>query len=302
MLDAVIRQVYGFAVAAAMCTAASDATARDVALTHAGLTLGAALELAAGRTLADGAVVMVHGTMAHRSMDAMRHLRRLLHEKGHNTLSINLSLARDRREGMFDCAWPSTHRAEDALVEIGLWVDWLKREGAGRVTLLGFSRGGQQAAWFAAQSPPGALDAVVLLAPIVAGDLAGRYMARFGVPIEPLLARARALQSAGKGGELLRGVGFLNCDRADVSADAFLSYYAPPPASELVATLPRIAAPVLVVVAGGDEIVPDLDKRIAPAADGKRVRVKVIPGADHFFRDLYGEDAVDAVDEFLRGR
>lgn len=269
---------------------------------HGGLGLGGVLELGAGRALADGVVVMVHGTMAHRNMDALRHLRRLLHDKGHSTLSINLSLGRDRREGMFDCAWPNTHRAEDALAEIGLWLDWLKREGARRVTLLGFSRGGQQAAWFAAQTPPGALDAVVLLAPIVAGDPAGRYAARFGAPIEPLLARARALQSAGNGGELLRGVGFLNCERTDVSADAFLSYYAPPPVSELSETLPRIAAPVLVVVAGGDEIVPDLDKRIAAVADGKRVRVKVIPGADHFFRDLYGEDAVDAVDEFLRGR
>lgn len=221
MLDAVIRCVYGFAAAAAMCTAASNAAAWSVAWTHAGVPLGAALELAAGRTPADGAAVMVHGTMAHRDMDELRHLRRLLQEKGHSTLSIDPSLGRDRPEGMFDCAWPNTHRAEDALVALGPWLDSLKREGAGRTTLLGFSRGGQQAEWFAAQSPPGALDAVVLLAPIVAG---------------------------------------------------------------------------------GDEVVPDLDKRIAPATDGKRVRVKVIPGADHSFRDPYGEDAVDAVDEFLRRR
>jgi pimeloyl-ACP methyl ester carboxylesterase len=300
LVDALIRRFYGCVVSAALCTAAFDVPARAVTVPHAGQTLGAELELARGRVLADGVILMVHGTMAHRDMDAMRHLRRLLQDKGHSTLSINLSLGRDRREGMFDCAWPNTHRAEDALAEIGVWLDWLRREGARRVTLLGFSRGGQQAAWFAAQGPRAGLDTVVLLAPILAGDLAGRYAARFGTPIEPLLARARALQSAGNGAALLRGVGFLNCEQADVSADAFLSYYAPRPDSELSATLPRIAAPVLVVVAGGDEIVRDLDQRIAPLADGKRVRMTVIPGSDHFFRDLYGEDAVDAVDGFLR--
>ncbi len=299
-VGALIHRLYGYVVGAALCTAAFDAPARTVTVAHAGRTLVAELELAGGRTLADGAILMVHGTMAHRGADPMRHLRRLLRDRGHSTLSINLSLGRDRREGMFDCAWPNTHRAEDALAEIGVWLDWLRREGARRVTLLGFSRGGQQAAWFAAQRPPGALEAVVLLAPIVAGDLAGRYAARFGAAIEPLVARARALQSAGEGGGHLRGVGFLNCERTDVSADAFLSYYAPRPESELAVTLPRVAAPVLVVVAGGDEIVRDLDQRIAPLADGKRVRMTVIPGSDHFFRDLYGEDAADAVDAFLR--
>jgi len=58
--------------------------------------------------------------------------------------------------------------------------------------------------------------------------------------------------------------------------------------------------PVLVVVAGGDEIVRDAARRIAPLADGRRVRMEVIAGADHFFRDLFGEDAADAVHAFLR--
>lgn len=35
-------------------------------------------------------------------------------------------------------------------------------------------------------------------------------------------------------------------------------------------------------------------------ADGPRLRSTVVSGADHFFHDLYGEDAADAIDAFLR--
>jgi alpha/beta superfamily hydrolase len=58
---------------------------------------------------------------------------------------------------------------------------------------------------------------------------------------------------------------------------------------------------VLVVVAGNDEAVVGLDKRIAPLVDGRRVQMKVVDGADHFFRDLFADDAVEAVDAFLKG-
>jgi pimeloyl-ACP methyl ester carboxylesterase len=302
LFDALIRGPYACLLAGALALAAAGgAAAAEVTLVHGGLTLRGTLELARGRALADGIVLMVHGTMGHRDMETMRHLRRLLREKGHGTLAVNLSLGLDRREGMFDCAMPSTHRAADALDEIGAWLDWAAGEGARRVVLLGFSRGAQQAAWFAAERGHRSLAAVVMLAPIFAGDLAGSYATRFGRPLAPILAQAREMAARGEGGKLLAGVGFLNCEQAAASAESFLSYYAPAAASELPATLPRIAAPTLVVAAGGDEVVRELDKRIARFVDGTRVRVRVIPGSDHFFRDLYGEDAVDAIDAFLKG-
>jgi pimeloyl-ACP methyl ester carboxylesterase len=279
---------------------AGSVAAAEVTLRHGAVTLGATLEFAPGATLADGVVLMVHGTMGHREMEVVRHFRGLLGEKGHNTLAINLSLGLDRREGMFDCARPNTHRAEDAVAEIGAWADWAARRGARRITLLGHSRGGQQAAWYAAERPHARLANVVLLAPPAADELASHYAARFGKPLEPVLAQARSLRAGGKGAAPLRGVGFLNCDQTTVDANAFLSYYAPVPDSVLVKTLPRIGVPTLVVVAGGDEVVRDVDKRIAPLVDGRRVRMTVVSGSDHFFRDLYGEDAADAIDEFLK--
>lgn len=299
LIDALIRRTYLRAAWLAFGVAlAGSAAATEVSLPHGGLALRGTLELAPGRTPADGVILMLHGTMAHRDMEVMRHFRRLLGAKGYGTLAVNLSLGLDRREGMFDCGTPSRHRAEDALAEIGAWMQWLQGQGARRVTLLGFSRGGHQAAWYAASPTDRVLDRVVLLAPIYPRDFAERYPARFGSALAPLLEKARALPADA----LLENVGFLNCDRTAASAAAFLSYYAPAPASELPATLPRIKVPTLVVVAGGDEIVRHLDQRIAPFVDGKRLRTTVISGSDHFFRDLYGEDAADAIHEFLQQR
>lgn len=297
---AIYRLYFRASVLAFGIACAGLAAAAEVTLAHGALTLRATLELAPEKTLADGVVLMLHGTMGHRDMEVMRHLRRLLGEKGHGTLAINLSLGLDRREGMFDCAAPSTHRAADTLAEVGAWLDWAGARGARRVTLLGFSRGGQQAAWYAAERAHPSLARVVLLAPIVARDFSERYAARFGKPLAPLLEQARALARGGQGRVAMKGVGFLNCDETTVSAESFLSYYDTEPGSEVAATLPRIGVPTLIVVAGADEIVRDLDKRVGSLVDGKRLRMTVVPGADHFFRDLYGEDAADAIHEFLK--
>ena len=48
---------------------------------------------------------------------------------------------------------------------------------------------------------------------------------------------------------------------------------------------------------GEDTSVKGLAEAVEAVADGERVRLTVIDGADHFFRDLYAEDIADAVAE-----
>ncbi len=287
---------------AAAAFAPAGASARDVTLRHAGLTLNATLELAEGKSAGDGVVLMVHGTMQHNDFSTMRAFRTLLRAQGFSTLAVNLGLGVDNRRGLYDCERPSTHRFGDALGEIGAWLEWLQANGAKRVVLFGFSRGGQQAAWFAAERDHPALASLVLLAPINPAEFAqpARYEAQSGKRLEPVLEQARALASAGRGGAWLKNVAFLNCPDTSVTAESFLSYYAVGPQLEMPALLKRLRKPALVVVAGADQIVRDLDKRLAPLADGKRLSVAVVAGSDHFFRDLYGEDASDEIVKFLR--
>ncbi|HAD87483.1 MAG TPA: alpha/beta hydrolase, partial [Rhodospirillaceae bacterium] len=144
---------------------APAATAEEVRLKQGDLTLNAQLDMADGKTLKDGLVLVVHGTLAHNDMDTLSNLRTILNDRGLNTLAINLSLAVDDRHGMYECATPHRHHHLDALEEIAVWMDWLKDQGAGPVILFGHSRGGNQSARFAAERGHALLSKLVLLAP-----------------------------------------------------------------------------------------------------------------------------------------
>lgn len=281
---------------------AAPAEPREIHLPYGKRELTGMLEIAPGNTLADGVVLMLHGNMAHADMGVMRQFRRTLKEAGFSTLAINLSLNQNRRRGMLECDTPISHRVEDALPELAAWLDWLAREGAREATLLGFSRGGHQVAWFLAERKHPLVRAGILLAPPVGRDGAApeRYQARYGRPLAPLIQEARAHVAAGRPDAWLDKVGFLSCDAARVSAAAFLSHYDLAEKNDTPALIARIRIPTLVVVAGGDEIARDTEPRFRPHIDGKTRRLTIVPGADHFFHDLYGEDAGEAMLAFLR--
>ncbi len=283
---------------ALLCLA--PAHADDVTLKHGGLTLNANLEKTASWP-AGPVVLIVHGTLAHNGMELIAGLQPLLAAKGLSSLAINLGLGIDNRRGMYDCATPHRHRHADAVTEIGAWIDWLKQQGTRQIVLLGHSRGGNQAAWFAAERDDPALRAVVLAAPATwtAAEAARGYETRYGKPLAPVLEKAKSLVAAGKGDTFMEQVDFVYCANASVTAAAFVGYYAPDERLDTPTLLPRVNEPVLVVAAGGDELVKDLPARAAPAADGKKVRLVTIDGADHFFRDLYAEDMVEVVATFL---
>lgn len=287
---------------AMVCACVSPLEAKEVTLQYQGLTLNANLELAAGKKIADGAILITHGSLAHRGMESLVNFQNLFKEKGYNTLAINLSLGLNNRHGMYDCRIPHRHRYTDAVGEIHAWMDWLKKQGASRAAVLGHSRGAAQTALYAAERNHALTKAVVLLAPATLDNASPKeYEERFQQPLALLLEKAQDLIQAGKDDTLLEGIGLMACANTSASAASLVSYYKPDPRLDTIALLSKIAKPVLVVVAGGDEIVVGLDKKVAPKADGKRVQMKVVENADHFFRDLYADEAVDAIDPFLKG-
>jgi pimeloyl-ACP methyl ester carboxylesterase len=286
--------------AALMFTAVVEA--KEVTLSHKGLTFNANLELASDKKLADGAILITHGSLAHNGMEMIAYLQGLLKEEGYNTLAINLSLGLDNRHGMYDCKVTHRHRNDDAAEEIGVWVDWLKEQGTKHVTVMGHSRGGVQTALYAAERADTAVNAVVLLAPATReNNDAPRYQQLFGKPLAPLVAKAQRLVREGKGGTVLEHTALLTCADSPVTAESFVSYYGPQARNDTLAMIPRINRPVLVVVAGNDDIVVGLDKKVSPLADGKRVQLTIVEGAGHFFRDLYADDAVESITAFLKG-
>lgn len=275
--------------------------AGEVSLEHAGLKLNASW-IPAGEDWQSGPVLlMTHGTLAHGRMEIMATLQQLFADAGLSSLSITLGLGQNDRHGMYDCATLHTHRHTDALDEIGLWLQWLKAQGAEQVVLLGHSRGGNQTAWFALERDDPVIKQVVLIAPQTWSEQAeaASYEKRYGESVNKLLAQAQAQVDAGKGSAEIKTPGFIYCADATATADAVLSYYGPEPRMDTPSLLPKIDKPVLVIAATNDESVPGLPERLAPLAEQGEIELVVIEGADHFFRDLYADEVVEAIQPFI---
>lgn len=292
-------QFYRFIHAVVLFGFALIAQAEEVTIPYRGLTLSADLELATGKQLADGVMIIAHGGLAHRDMQTIGYLQGLFKDRGYNTLAINLSLGLNHRLGMYDCQVTHRHRHADASDEIGAWLAWLAEQGARDVTLLGHSRGAGQTALFVAEHNNALIKAAVLLAPQTRENGGAGYERRYGKSIQPLLQQAEQLIREGKGDTVLSDVNLMFCRDTAATADAFVSYYGPDPRLDTPSLIPHLKVPTLVVVAGADEVVVGLEQKVAPLVDGKRIRMSVIEDADHFFRDLNADDAVDVIDAFL---
>ena len=260
-------------------------SAEPVQLKSGQTRLNGNLELPAGKKVADSVALIVHGTLSHDRQETVAALQENLKKHGIGSLAITLSLGVDNREGPRACGLLHDYALAGAQREIAVWMAWLRAEGARSIDLIGFSRGGAQIAVIAPK-----LDRVghiVLIAPAFAtmDEQAAAYQRTFGHPLaEPLdAARKSPLQKF--------TVDFLQCREAPVLGATFLDAY-----QEL---LPQLAAetqyPTLVIVAGKDETVPDLAKKLP-----SQVQKVVIENAGHFFPDLYGEDAADAIARFLK--
>jgi len=275
-----------FFAALALAAGPALAASEPVQIKPSLLRLNGNLEIPEGRKLAgENVVVLVHGMLSHDRQETIAALQKNLKERDIASLAITLSLGIDDRQGSRACDVVHDYALAGAQREIRLWIEWLNAQRARSVDILGFSRGGAQVAAIGPELPT--VRRIVLLAPTfaTAAEQAAAYQQVYGHPLAPELeaARKEPLQK--------RTVDFLTCKQAPVLGATFLDAYTELP--------PRLAArtghPTLVIVAGKDEVAPDLAAKLP-----SDVRPIVIDGASHFFPDLYGEEAADVVAKFLK--
>lgn len=279
----------------------STVSADEVLLEHEGIKLRADLNLAADKTLADGVIMMLHGTLAHNRMEIVSTVSELLNDAGYNTLAVNLGYALDQRaDGMLDCAIEHRHRHEDAVQELNAWMDWLKQEGAGKVAVWGHSRGGNQVAWFASEHDSDLISQYILVAPATHSAEAETefYDSRYSASLSALMAKAEQMVADGKGDELMEVPGFVYCENAKATAAAFVSYGNDDGRKHTPNLLGKITKPVLLIIGSADEVVSDLPAQLKDLAQDN-IQVETIEGADHFFRDLYADEMAEMIDGFL---
>lgn len=277
------------------------ADAKTVELEVNGKTALGDLVVPDGASIKDGVLLLTHGTLAHKDQELVDTLQTALADRGITTLAHTLTLGQDRREGMYDCTKSHVHAHEDAVAEIAAWVDWLRENGAGRVSVLGHSRGGNQVAWFASEK--GDANKVVLMAPGSGHTFEqnrASYKERFDADLAPLLEKATKLAGANEPGTMIDVPGFLYCQKGKASARSIVSYYGEEPRQDTVTHMGKVKAPVLVIAGSKDTVVPDVPEKFKAIADGQRVRLEVIHDAGHMFLDFYAEDAADLISEFLK--
>ena len=277
----------------------SVSRAQEIELPYKNLTLLGNLEIAPNHAIADGVILMTHAGLGHRAMETMVTVQGLLREQGINSLAITLSLGKDRRQGMLDCKSTHRHLFADAVNEIGAWVDWLIKNKAKQVILLGHSRGGSQTAYYAAEHDQSEIKAIILLATdTLDTNSAQVYQRRYKKSLSQVLSRVASLLKAGHGASIMQHTDFLYCGDTSVTAATFNSYYGDDPHLDSGLTIAKITKPTLIILAGMDSIVINNNKFRALATQ-RNIYVEEVEAADHFFRDLNADEAVDKIVRFL---
>jgi len=286
--------------------AAAPLRAEEVQIEHDGLVLNGNLELAEGKAISDGVILMTHALLQHNRMETIRSFQALFREQGYSSLAITFGTGVSDRRGPYDCSVPHDHSPQDNVAEIGRWVAWLKERGATEIVLAAHSNSANELGYYARNNDEQAIRKLVYFAPGT-GRFQGvalkdeTYFAQYRVKADDVRARAQALAEAGKGDEMMDNVDFLFCAKARATANTFLGYYR---ADSIVRPpVPGFAnqqvKPLLVVAGGNDDVAPDLLEKIQPHVDGEKLRLVVVEGCGHFFRELCGDDAIEAAVRFI---
>ncbi len=263
--------------------------------------LNANIEMADGKDFSDGMVLIVHGTMAHYGMEIIGAAQQVLLDNEVSSLAINLSLNVDNRHGFFDCQEPHYHTQEESLVEIGVWIDWLKRQGTSNIILMGHSRGANQVMVYADESPAPGVTHVLLMAPGTSGTERGiaQYEARYDIKMVDVIARAEKQINQGKANELMR-IDFMSCPQANITPRSFLSYWGENKKfNDIERVINKATIPTLVIIGDQDELQPDAIPVLESKITNENVQLEIVGGAGHFFRDLNMDDAIEIAVDFI---
>jgi pimeloyl-ACP methyl ester carboxylesterase len=274
--------------------------ADEVTMPYKGLTLNANLELADGKVLEDGVVLILHGTMAHNRMEIIEASQQALLENNQSSLAINLSLRINNRHGFYDCSWPNRHILDEALDELDAWVAWLREKGVDRIVIMAHSFGANQAMVYAVERKQPTVTHLVLLAPNTNHNNKPQYEARYGEIFDENIELVQKQIDTGKGNDLIENLDFSYCPRASVSGYTFYSYNRlDNKFRQFPLYLSKMPIPTLIITGTRDELQPNIERDVAPFVDGNRIRLSVVENAGHFFQDFNIEEAVEAAVEFI---
>ena len=97
---------------------------------------------------------------------------------------------------------------------------------------------------------------------------------------------------------MIDGISIIYCENSGASAEAVLSYYGNYPEYDTPTVLKETNIPTLVIAGSLDTVVADLPEKME-SIDKENIELVVVEDADHFFLDLFADEAVEYAVDFI---
>lgn len=216
-------------------------------------------------------VLLLHGFLQTSGFSTVARLAEALEFSGYAVLRPNLSLGVDRRKSSVSCKAIHTHGMDDAVAEIGAWLDWLARQGHAKTVLLGHSFGSLQLLAYQSQRQDPRVAALILTSLIYIGQ-------EIESPKLAMLTQ-KAEQARRQGNPMPDEYALSFCPRYTTLAEPFLSYLAwgKQPTATAIQSLKD---PIFIIIGDQDN---RIDQEWLALLNAGEITLKTIVGANHFF-------------------
>ncbi|MEE4244906.1 MAG: hypothetical protein V2I33_05820 [Kangiellaceae bacterium] len=264
------------------CLLSNPLNAEPVSITYNKLKLNGNMMPSADKT--KPFFIIVHGTWATHNMELPTTLQELLFESDYGSLAITLSMNLSDRKTNYACNKPLKVGHDDNINEIGLWLDYLAKLGYRNIHAIGHSRGGSQLALFN-QRNDSTIKFQYLIAPMTF-----EYDAT-------LLAKLNSKADD----EIITDRKVLYCDKVTTNVGVLKNLFGTKPEKNTPSILSKSKMPTVVFLGSEDPLTKSFksEENTSKLVNRLSYQEILIDGAGHFFRDLYSDEIVEHIVEFI---
>jgi len=234
------------------------------------------------------AVLILHGFLATHNFNTVLNLAEALRDEGYTVLTPTLTLGINARRESLPCDAIHTHTLYRDIAEIDRWVVWLTHQTRQPIVLVGHSYGSLELlAWLARHHRPQVRQLITISL---------SYADNFNPPAVAKRQIREARQAMNRGEDSPHRFTLSYCRNNFVAPPhVYLSYMAWPE-HRVIAALKAASIPVEVIMGGADR---RFDGHWFKALKATGARLKIIPGASHFFDTGHEFDLHDTILERL---
>jgi dienelactone hydrolase len=235
------------------------------------------------------AIIILHGFLQTHESPIVFHLASGLAGEGYSVLTPTLSLGVTHRRASLACEAIHSHTLADGVAELGHWVEWLQKRHKGPVVLVGHSLGSLTLLAYLEQRRQPPIRKAIGIS-IMEGRIGDRT-----VNLDSLLQDLKKRQKAGQRSLVKQSFAF--CASMQASPESLLSYLEWTP-QRVMASSGKHRAKIVYIMGGRDDRLGD---GWLSALTKTGVKVKTIPGANHFMDGEFEFDLLDGVISELKG-